>query len=141
MSGEFESLLDLDLLDDGMLAEPDVVARLIELRRLDLCEPGRPASSPRSTTGWHPSTASPAAPEDCLAATRWAAENSAELGADPARMAVGGDSAGGALAVTALRVRDEGGPRLAGQLLIYPMTDLEMTARPSLAENGEKATG
>lgn len=80
----------------------------------------------------------PAAPEDCLAATRWAAENAAELGADPARVTVAGDSAGGTLAaVTALRIRDEGGPRLAGQLLIYPSTDLEMTLRPSLVENGE----
>jgi acetyl esterase len=53
-------------------------------------------------------------------------------------MAVGGTSSGGTLAtVTALRIRDEGGPRLAGQLLIYPNTDLEMTARPSLAEYGE----
>lgn len=80
----------------------------------------------------------PAAPDDCLAATRWAAKHAAELGADPTRMAVGGDSAGGNLAtVTALRIRDEGGPRLAGQLLIYPTTDWEMPPRPSLVENGE----
>jgi acetyl esterase len=80
----------------------------------------------------------PAAPDDCLAATRWAGEHAAELGADPARVAVAGDSAGGTLAaVTALRVRDEGGPRLAGQLLVYPPTDLELPARPSLVENAE----
>ena len=80
----------------------------------------------------------PAAPDDCLAATRWAAEHAAELGADPARVAVGGDSAGGNLAaVTALRVRDEGGPRLAGQLLLYPTTDAEAAGMPSLVENAE----
>ena len=51
---------------------------------------------------------------------------------------MGGDSAGGNLAaVTALRVRDEGGPRLSGQLLVYPGTDWEMPPRPSLAECGE----
>ena len=80
----------------------------------------------------------PAAPDDCLAATRWAAEHAAELGADPARVAVGGDSAGGNLAaVVALRARDEGGPRLAGQLLLYPTTDAEAAGMPSLAENAE----
>lgn len=66
----------------------------------------------------------PAAPDDCLEATRWMAANSAEFGADSDRMAVCGDSAGGCLAaVTALRIRDEGGPELAGQLLFYPVTD------------------
>lgn len=80
----------------------------------------------------------PAAPDDCLAATRWAAEHAAELGADPSRVAVAGDSSGGTLAaVTALRVRDEGGPRLLGQLLVYPSADLGLPATPSLAEYGE----
>ena len=80
----------------------------------------------------------PAAPDDCLAATRWAAEHAAGLGADAERLAVAGDSAGGTLAaVTALRVRDEGGPRLAGQLLIYPATDLGPSATPSFAEFSE----
>ena len=66
----------------------------------------------------------PAAPDDCLEATRWMAANSAEFGADADRMVVCGDSAGGCLAaVTALRVRDEGGPKLAGQLLFYPVAD------------------
>ena len=64
----------------------------------------------------------PAAPDDCLAATRWAVANAAALGADPGRVFVAGDSAGGNLAaVTALRIRDEGGPALLGQLLIYPV--------------------
>ncbi|MGV0815552.1 alpha/beta hydrolase [Mycolicibacterium boenickei] len=64
----------------------------------------------------------PTAAEDLYAATRWAVEHAADFGADPARVAVGGDSAGGNLAaVTALMARDRGGPGLAGQLLLYPV--------------------
>src|ERR1700761_644336 len=59
----------------------------------------------------------PAAPDDCLAATRWAVANAAAVDADPGRVFVAGDSAGGNLAaITALRIRDEGGPDLLGQL-------------------------
>jgi acetyl esterase len=80
----------------------------------------------------------PAATDDCLAATRWAAANASALGADPGRMFVAGDSAGGNLAaVTALRIRDEGGPKLLGQLLIYPVTDYHHPGTPSMAENAE----
>jgi acetyl esterase len=65
----------------------------------------------------------PAAIDDCYAAARWVAEHSGEIGADPARLAVGGDSAGGNLAAgVALRARADG-PALAGQLLVYPNTD------------------
>ena len=67
----------------------------------------------------------PAAVDDALAALRWVAAHGREHGLDTSRIAVGGDSAGGSLAtVTALRVRDEGGPALRHQLLIYPGTDL-----------------
>jgi acetyl esterase len=80
----------------------------------------------------------PAAPDDCLAATRWAVANAGTLGADPERVVVAGDSAGGNLAaVTALRIRDEGGPRLSGQLLIYPVTDYHTPGTPSMSENAE----
>lgn len=81
----------------------------------------------------------PAAVEDCYAATCWAAENAAALGADPARIAVGGDSAGANLsAVVAQLVRDRGGPRLVHQLLVYPATDLTFeTPYPSQSENAE----
>lgn len=66
----------------------------------------------------------PAAGEDADAAFRWAAEHADELGADPGRIAVGGDSAGGNLAaVASLLARDGGGLRPAMQLLIYPVTD------------------
>jgi acetyl esterase len=66
----------------------------------------------------------PAAVEDAQAAFGWAAQHAADLGADPARIAVGGDSAGGNLAaVTCVLARDSGGPRPAMQLLIYPATD------------------
>jgi acetyl esterase len=65
----------------------------------------------------------PAAIDDCYAAVRWVAEHAEEIGADPARLAVGGDSAGGNLAAgVTLRART-GGPALAGQLLVYPNTD------------------
>ncbi|MBV8889978.1 MAG: alpha/beta hydrolase [Alphaproteobacteria bacterium] len=67
----------------------------------------------------------PAAYEDCLAATLWTAETASALGIDPARLAVGGDSAGGNLAAAvAIAVRDRGAPHLRQQLLIYPATDL-----------------
>ena len=75
----------------------------------------------------------PAAVEDAWAATAWAAEHAASLGADPARVAVGGDSAGGNLAaVVALRARDWGLP-LALQLLVYPVMDHRFD-RPSYRE-------
>ena len=70
--------------------------------------------------------------------TRWAVANAAALGGDPGRVFVAGDSAGGNLAaVTALRIRDEGGPALLGQLLIYPVTDYYDPGTPSMVENAE----
>jgi acetyl esterase len=66
----------------------------------------------------------PAAVEDARAALRWAFAHAAELGADPARLAVAGDSAGGNLAaVTAQAAVRDGGPAPVFQLLIYPSTD------------------
>ncbi|HEX8281842.1 MAG TPA: alpha/beta hydrolase [Pyrinomonadaceae bacterium] len=64
----------------------------------------------------------PAGLGDALAALRWAQANAARLGADPARVSIGGDSAGGNLAAAAsqLAPRDEAP---AAQLLIYPATD------------------
>jgi len=75
--------------------------------------------------------------DDCFAATAWVAEHAAELGIDPARLGVGGDSAGGNLAAAVcLRARDEGGPPLAYQLLVYPATDYGWD-KPSCVENAE----
>ncbi len=79
----------------------------------------------------------PAGVEDAWAATRWIAAQAEELGGDPGRIAVGGDSAGGNLAaVTAIQALRAGGPRLCYQLLIYPVTDGSMS-HPSYRENGE----
>jgi acetyl esterase len=66
----------------------------------------------------------PAPVEDALAALRWAQEHAAELGADPARVGIGGDSAGANLsaAIAHLAIRDGGAPP-ACQLLIYPAVD------------------
>ncbi len=66
----------------------------------------------------------PAAADDCYAATRYVAEHAGDFNIDPSRLAVGGDSAGGNLAaVVALMAKDRGGPSIAYQLLIYPVTD------------------
>ena len=63
----------------------------------------------------------PAGHDDALAATRWAFDHAAELGADPARIGVGGDSAGGNLAASvAIDLRGDAARRLKLQLLIYP---------------------
>ncbi|MGQ9350823.1 alpha/beta hydrolase [Mycolicibacterium gilvum] len=64
----------------------------------------------------------PTAAEEMYAVTRWVSGDADALGVDPARIAVGGDSAGGNLAaVTALMARDRGGPALRAQLLLYPV--------------------
>ena len=70
----------------------------------------------------------PAAVEDAVAAFEWAAEHAAELGCDPTRVAIGGDSAGGNLAaVVSQLTRDRGGPTPVTQLLVYPATDMTVT--------------
>ncbi len=69
----------------------------------------------------------PAAVDDCVVATAWVGAQAQELGIDAARVAVGGDSAGGNLAaVVCLAARDAAGPRIAGQLLLYAATDFAM---------------
>lgn len=75
----------------------------------------------------------PAPLEDCLAATRWAHGNAADLGIDPTRMAVGGDSAGGNLAAVVANIAPV---PLVHQLLVYPVTDARM-ATSSYSENAE----
>jgi acetyl esterase len=75
----------------------------------------------------------PAAPEDAWSATLWAAAHAAEIGGDPERLAVAGDSAGGVLAsAVAIQARDAGGPRLAAVVNWYgpgnhPIRDSEST--------------
>jgi acetyl esterase len=80
----------------------------------------------------------PAGLDDCVFATSWVSEHAAELEGDAGRIVVGGDSAGGNLAAAAaLRIRDEGGPPLLGQLLIYPVTDYYTPGTPSYRENAD----
>ena len=79
----------------------------------------------------------PAAVEDVWAATQWVAEHAGELGADPERLAVAGDSAGGNLAaVVSQLARDAGGPRILFQLLWYPAATWD-TSLPSFTENAD----
>jgi acetyl esterase len=67
----------------------------------------------------------PAAVEDAYGATQWAAENAKRIKGDPARIAIGGASAGGNLAaVVCLMAKDRSGPSLVFQLLAYPPTNI-----------------
>jgi acetyl esterase len=80
----------------------------------------------------------PAAVDDCMAALRWVALNATQIGGDPRRIALGGDSAGGNLAtVCAILARNEGHPGVAFQLLIYPCTAPE----PETASHRKFAEG
>ena len=84
-----------------------------------------------------PETKFPGACDDCYAAAVWASDNAASIQGDAARMAVGGDSAGGNLAaVVAQMGRDRANPDLAFQLLVYPMTSLDFET-PSYVDNAD----
>jgi len=84
-----------------------------------------------------PEHTAPAALDDALAALTWSVENAELLGVDASRVAVGGDSAGGNLAaVLCQRVRDEFGPDIDFQLLVYPVVDCTLS-HASIEENAE----
>jgi acetyl esterase len=79
----------------------------------------------------------PAALDDCEAATIWAAAHAGELGADPDRLGVAGDSAGGNLAAAvSQRAQQRAGPAIKAQALVYPATDFT-SVRPSATANAE----
>jgi acetyl esterase len=79
----------------------------------------------------------PAGHDDALSATRWAFDNASDLGADPQRIAVGGDSAGATLATAVAHLaRDAAAPALRCQVLLYPVTDAAERFA-SYRENGE----
>ena len=79
----------------------------------------------------------PAGPEDCFAATLWAVRTAGRIGADPALLAVCGDSAGGNMAAgVALRAHIEGRPAIKAQVLIYPVTDHYTSGHRSYEERG-----
>jgi acetyl esterase/lipase len=79
----------------------------------------------------------PAGLDDCTAALAWVHEHAGTLGGRPDAIVVGGDSAGGNLtAATALRARDESGPPIALQVLVYPVTDFDPDT-PSMHANAE----
>lgn len=81
-----------------------------------------------------PETAYPGPLDDCYAALAWTAANAGELGLDPQRLGIGGQSAGGCLAAAcALRARDEKGPTLCFQLLGIPVLDDRMDS-PSMVQ-------
>ncbi len=83
-----------------------------------------------------PETKFPGPLDDCYDALLWAVAHAADLGIDPARLGVAGDSAGGNLAAAvAIRARDEGGPKIIHQLLIYPVADADF-GRESYVANG-----
>lgn len=85
----------------------------------------------------------PAAVDDAYASTVWLAKNGADLGIDPTRIAVGGDSAGGTLATVAAYLARDRGPQIVGQLLICPGTviDYDAPSRSELADGPFMTSG
>ena len=84
-----------------------------------------------------PESPFPAAVDDCFSALEFVVKNGKNLNIETAKVAVGGDSAGGNLAAAiALMARDAGGPAISFQLLIYPATDHRL-GHPSIDSNGE----
>ena len=84
-----------------------------------------------------PEARAPSQQADVAAALAWAASEAASLGADPTRIIIGGDSAGGNLAALGALEARSVGPKLAGQLLVYPVTDFPADAYESYAENAD----
>lgn len=79
----------------------------------------------------------PAPLEDCFAATKWLVGNGGAIGVDGSRLTVGGDSAGGNLAAAVcLMARDQGGPPIKFQMLVYPVMDRDFDT-PSYLQNAE----
>jgi len=84
----------------------------------------------------------PAAVEDSFEAVEWAVAHAGELGSDPRRVLVGGDSAGGNLAaVVAQMSRQKGAPKIAGHVLFYAAVDGANLDTPSYLEFGGKSLG
>ncbi|HEX7536516.1 MAG TPA: alpha/beta hydrolase [Dermatophilaceae bacterium] len=84
-----------------------------------------------------PEHRAPTAVQDCVDSVRWIAEHAQSWGGNGSRLAVSGDSAGGNLsAVVCQVIRDEGGPAIAHQALMYPATDATMS-QPSIAEHAD----
>lgn len=82
-----------------------------------------------------PEHACPAAVEDAYAAVAWAAAHASELGIDPDRLLVGGDSAGGNLAAAVAQMAGEkGAPKITGQVLLYAALDCAHLDTPSFKE-------
>jgi acetyl esterase len=102
----------------GVLDTADAVARMIANRAGCAC----------ITVSYRlaPENKFPAAVHDCYAGAAWVADHAEELGLDPARIAVGGDSSGGNLtAAVTLLAKEKGTPGFAHQLLVYPNTDAQ----------------
>jgi acetyl esterase/lipase len=116
----------------GSLETGDIVARALSS--------GTPAVLVSVDYRLSPEHPWPAATDDAAAALRWAAAHIGELGGDPARIAVGGDSAGGNIAAVAAQLARDSGPHLAAQILLYPVLDagIDRSDRyPSLRDNAE----
>src|SRR5690349_12588899 len=116
----------------GSLETGDIVARALSS--------GTPAVVVSVAYRLSPEHPWPAATEDAGTALQWAAAHIGELGGDPARIAIGGDSAGGNIAAVAAQLARDGGPRLAAPILLYPVLDLDMHRShryPSLCDNAD----